>query len=384
MVCNIYLPENGIVGKKLVCGSMLLSVLNGKYSEANLAKMATVKLERLLTQLVWCTSEFGEQSGKNGIKCYRRPKWWPKDVGFKLPIKQLRRRTYSSLTWNRCLRRLVDDCSQFCNNQRTTPVKWRQEDTKENVENREKRKADKSSVSGVKTLIPQTSNGRILRNKVLSAINTNPVLFVRLYDILKTPVVVPPAVSKNDFLRGFALQSKSDNVRSEREAIVPNSLRLAHVPHVPFSSDYGRVIISREKQPIPKEVHLRKIERLEWYTNDSHYPASTSSVASYPVTYDSGKEGSFHTYKFPRRQFYQGDSTLRTVSFLKSLCKPVSVRLTRIDCRKTQIKTKSTTRLNGVIRDVKVLIPRMNLKKIKAKDNKREPMVMLRRLRPKN
>lgn len=379
MVCNRNPSENGALGKKPVPGRMLLSVLNGNYSETSLAKMATARLEKLLTQLVSCTSEHSVQSGKKGVKCYRRPKWWPKDMEFKFPITELHGKTLSSLTWNKFLRRLVTVCSQFCN-ARIALVKWRQEETKENVEKR-KRKTSGSPLNCTKKQKTENSNGRILRNKVLSSLNTNPVLFVRLYDILKTPPVSPPAVTQNDFLQQLGLQTKSDSKCSDRKAITPPPLRLAHIPHVPFSSDYGRIIISREKQPVLAEVHLRRLERLEWYTKDTKSPASTNSAITYPVSYDFEKQESSHTYKFPRRQYYQGDSTLHTVSFLKSLCKPLSVRLTRIDCPKTK-------KGNGVLRDLKVLIPRVNIKKIKVeknnqKVNKNNPVVMLRRLRLK-
>lgn len=372
MVFNTNSSEKGAVVEKLVPGKLLLSVLNGNYPKVSLLKSGTIVLEKLLTQVVLCTSDFRRQ---RSVKCYQRPKWWPKNLDFKFPITQLRSATYSSLMWNNFLRQLIAACSQFCDSQLT--AKWRQEETKENV-NRKKRKRSGTSLDCSKKQKIESSSSKTSRNNVLSAINTNSVLCVRLYDILKTPAaVVPPVVTQNEFLLGLGLERKRDNQRNEKQTIIPNIVKLAQVPHVvPFSSEYGRTVLRREKQPLPVEVHLRRIERIEWYTKDTRSSPSIKSISDYPATYDFEKDRAcFHTYKFPRRQFYQGDSTLHSVSFLKSLCKPLTVTLTRIDCSKRPNRSSR----NGVIKDLKVVIPRVNLKKLE----RRNPVVMLRRLQLK-
>lgn len=373
MVCNTNITKN-VAAEKVLVRSPLLTVLNGNYPAASVSRMGTVRLEKLLTQLVSCTSELGEQGGKKGGEEHKRPKWWPKDMDFEEPITLLRTKMPCSLKWSTILRRLIVVCSQFCNDRQIgTTVKWRQDETKENVVSTKKRKAAENAFQCVKRRKPDTPECRILRSKVLSAINTNPVNpFVRLYDILKPPrTTPPPIVTQDDFLRGFGLLNKTDSACVERKRITPSSLKLLHMPQVPFSSDYGRIVINRDRQPVPMEVHLRKIERLEWYLNDANSSPATSNntlTLTYPVTHDRVKESSFHTYKFPRKQFYQGDSTLRTVSFLLSFCKPLSVVLTRIDPNLIKRKTKT-------VRDVKVIIRRLNLKKMDKK-----PVVVLHRL----
>lgn len=299
-------------------------VLNGSYTAAKLAKCSRKRLENVVTRLMEITSEEGTRKENR-----KRPKWWPKELVFVHPLENLKKCTPDAI-WNQVLRKLVLLCRKFyienCNN--------------------------------IKTIQLDANNkGRKTRHSVLKEVQQNSSLVVRLHDILK--IRDKSVLNKSGFVEGLNLIPVASRILAGNHInnqAISKPVRLASIPSVPFSSDYARVLLKRERQVLPQEVHLKRLERIERYLkHDSTVFASTSS--KYSITYDKKQELHCHIYRFPARQSYQ---VRDKVAFLKGLCKPVSVMLVRYD--------ELSSRNEKQKRSLKVVLSRLKIQPSRLRD----------------
>lgn len=289
-------------------------VFNGKLTTAKLAKYGRRRLEDTVTRLVKFTS--GLDAKKEN---YKKPMWWPREILFLQPLENLKKVTPDA-AWNHVLRRLVALCTKFY--------------------------AERGS-NGKKI---EVGKGRRCKQTALKEVQQNPV--VCLQNIFKNND--NRDVNKSEFVEGLNLVPVGGLKQASQPAVL-KPVRLVLLPNVPFSSDYARVLVKREKQVLPEEVHLKKLERLERYLktdSSAHVPTE----ATYPVTFVEKKEFYCHIYQFPARQSYQIQDK---VTFLKSLCKPVSVVLVRCDhlCRKAMKRKR--------MKVLKVVLPRLKIQATK-------------------
>lgn len=178
--------------------------------------------------------------------------------------------------------------------------------------------------------------------------NANIQSYVKLYDFFKE---VPQTkqdekeVSKNDYMGFLNLDSKQASDQKQLSAIkTSHPTKLSSYPQIPFSSDYGRLLLARERHCLPQEVALRKIDRMAWYlkgtapvlrTNSSSSNNNCNNINNIFINnpeiyiYDR-KIRNLHLYKFPKRQFHQKHQTLYQ-ALIKYVCKPVCVHLHKLD-----------------------------------------------------
>lgn len=321
MGCSGNSPADKIAKLMAKMKSGVCVVPNGGYSNEKLAKYSREKLESVVTHLVETTSGMDAKTEN-----YRRPKWWPKELTFALPLENLKKLTPNS-SWKQVLRNLVRLYQEF--------YAYRNRATK--------RKLEENANCHSRHRPKKPKNIR-----VLSEIHNNcePVVF--LYDILKTNL---RTVTRNEFSERLNLIPVGSREKKQDSPLVLKPVKLSSIPAVPFSCDYARVILSREKPVVLDEVHLKKIERIERYLKqDCIVPKMTT--AQYPVTYNKKEDSYCHIYKFPVQQCCQ----LRDkVQFLKSLCRPLIVRLERCNL---ETKKKEII-VNAKI--LKVMLPRLHI-----------------------
>lgn len=277
----------------------VLRVFKGKYRAANVAKYSRRRLESAVSRLVTITSRRKENYGK--------PKWWPNEVIYTERLQDLKKLVPNSV-WNQMLRKLLALCWQFYDGEKLC----------------EKNKTRKK---------------RVLQ-EVQQHHSFQPVVCLR--DILKP--CSAKKVCKSSFIKSLSLVpvgGSHDGGRKEENlsTLFSKPIRLTHVPNVPFSSDYGQVLMKREKMGSLEEAHLKRLERIERYlkndsgaicpnADDDNGDDDDVDRVEYPVTYDKKEDFYCHIYRFPVRQAYQIQDK---ITFLKGLCRPVSVILERYD-----------------------------------------------------
>lgn len=354
------------------------TVIRVRPKPKSLDKMSCKSLERLVTRLIQCTVKKSDGvcktrngQGRNG----QRPPWWPRELDFGQPLDLLKTKT--QVKWTTLLRQLVEIFYKFCNGKPSHELQWiskKQKEVSSNDENTPKRRR-------VECL------RRLKHRKSVSNETLTPV--VRLHDILKVP-------SQEEFMSKLGLQSRGVSGDSTGDAFTkpkPASTRLSQMPTVPFSSDYGRVLIAREKLNLD-QTHQRRIERVEWYLKDQAPPREPTPT--FPVTYEAKSAGDVHTYKFPKRQYYHDSNFVNSVEFLKTLCKPVSVVLERlpfpvkalsnkpVDTKTVPsraIQKSALAQKRPVVKNAKVVLRKLHIRKDPL-TNKFYPV--LRRLRAKS
>lgn len=302
-------------------------ILNGSYTAAKLAKYSRKRLESVVTRLMKITSKEGTR--KENCK---RPKWWPKELVFVYPLENLKKCTPDAI-WNQVLRKLVLLCRNFY--------------------------VDNCSIKDVQLDENRGRQTKKSKQAVLKEVHQNSSLVVCLHDILKTK---HKGVSKSEFIERLNLipvASRYQAVNHVNNATVLKSVKLASIPSVPFSSDYAQVLLKREKQGFPQEVHLKRLERIERYLkNDT--TVLTTTLPEYSVTYDKKQELCCRIYRFPVRQSYQVKDK---IEFLKNLCTPVSVMLVRYDeLSKNEKQRKS----------LKVVLSRLKIQPTRLRDRNRK------------
>lgn len=307
-------------------GSDITAVLNGNYTVEKLAKYSRKRLEGIVTRLVKITSNLDAKAENCNCK---RPKWWPRELIFVQPLKNLKKCTPDAI-WNQVLMKLVVLCREFY------------------VEHFKRLQVDEEAENQVH------QSKQIVLKEVHQ--HLNPV--VRLRDIIKTK---ERTITKTEFAERLNLVPVGSSESGFNQPPILKSVRLATMPNVPFSSDYAQLLVRRDKQTLPIEVHLKKLERTERYLkHNCNVPAPT--IPEYEVTYDK-KEMYSRVYRFPVRQFYQ---ITDKVTFLKGLCKPVSVLLIRYDELKRKPREKRKRKV------LKVVLPRLKIEPTKLRNGVRK------------
>lgn len=350
----------------------------------SLAKMSSKRLERLVTRLIQCTTtkkSDGVCKTRNGQgRSGQRPPWWPRELDFGQPLDQLKTKT--QVKWTTLLRQLVEIFYKFCSGKPSHELQWISKKPKEvtNDENTPKRRR----IECLRRLKHRRDSWKSVIDEPLSPV-------VRLRDILKVP-------SQEEFMSKLGLQSCGVSSNSDGESFVrpkPASTRLSQIPTVPFSSDYARVLIAREKLNLD-QTHQRRIERVEWYLKDQAPPRE--STPTFPITYEPKSVQDLHTFKFPKRQYYQDSNFVNCVEFLKTLCKPVSVVLERLPEEKQPVSVKPKTdntktirsraiqksalvQKNKIVKNAKVVLRKLHIRKDPL-TNTMYPV--MRKLREKN
>lgn len=288
------------------------------------------------------------------------------DLALKDPISTVcSTESTAFMTWNSILKGLVSHCTQLSACGRDTfsnafALNWRQTDNrkvlaplalKQNADNiiagslaikrkstteliwAPPKKKSKLDITYCDTLnscsIPLKRTSA--RNLLLQYKCVSKTPFVKLFDVLKE---IPQEkqedkiVEKNDFMSMFELDTPDNtNRKSAAEVKTTHPIKLTKTVAIPFSSIYGRKLLLRERHCLPEDVALKKIERTDWYLNRDA-PRCTNHDSPV-VTYDKRSQYT-RTYRYPKRQFYQKHKSLKQ-HFLEYVCKPVCVRLERID-----------------------------------------------------
>lgn len=271
--------------EKLIVNSNtdVIKILISKYRNINLTKCGRQRLENIVTHLV------NISSCSNGRKeNYRRPEWWPTELLFSRNLTDLKE-LIPDAVWNKVLRNLVIVfCDFYC---------------EENRRNNRKRENHQTVLKEI-------------QQKCLK-----PVVCLR--DIFK-----PSCVSKDAFVKGLGLVpvEKHEEVNKALSGHA-RPVKFTFSSTVPFSSDYARVILKRDKIVSLEEAHLKRMERIERYLRNEDIVSQHNTI-EYPVTYNKREELYCHIYKFPVKQAYQIQDR---VTFLKSLCRPVSAIEERCD-----------------------------------------------------
>lgn len=291
----------------------LPGVLYKHYSEKRIASYSKGYLQRLLTCLLELSREVSAKEDSMG-----QPKWWPQEMAYDLSVQDMT---------NSALAKLVVLGRDFL---------WSPEKSNISGENLRRKKN-----------LRRCRERRTTRLKVLSENRFNRMPFVRLYDILR-----PSPIRKEHYVEQLGLMPVNCALK-RTDRLLRKMPRLITMPNVPFSSDYARTIINNEKQTICPEVHLRKIENTEWYLRNDLSTADPT-VKDYPITYNKTEEEYCHLYRFPVRQSYQ---ILDKVEFLKTLCRPLEVRLEKINVSHKKIPAARRVTLN--IKVLKVVLPRL-------------------------
>lgn len=318
-----------------------------------------------MTRLIQCTStkrSDGVCKTRNGQgRSGQRPPWWPRELDFGQPLDLLKTKT--RVKWTTLLRELVEICYKFFSAKPSSELQWVSNKRKElsNDENTPRRRR----IECLRRLKHRCSSSK---GAASSSEHKTPV--VRLRDILKVP-------SQEEFMSKLGLQSCGPSSESTSDTFArpkPVTTRLSQMPTVPFSSDYGRVLIGREKLNLD-QTHQRRIERVEWYLKDQAPPREPTPT--FPVTYEPKSPQNHHNYKFPKRQYYQDSNFVNNLEFLKTLCKPVCVVLERLPVEKQTVSvkpkaatirsraiTKSVSAQNRpVVKNAKVVLSKLHIKK---------------------
>lgn len=109
---------------------------------------------------------------------------------------------------------------------------------------------------------------------------------------------------------------------------------------IPFSSDYGRHIVKRDRHFVPDCVTHRRLERLEWNLRECETPPPPrNAIGDYEVTYEPKKREYVRNYRFPKRQFWQKAWGVKE-QFARYLCRPVTVEVERMDLEKARDEIK--------------------------------------------
>lgn len=185
-----------------------------------------------------------------------------------------------------------------------------------------------------------------LKDKHRSKTKQQRQAYVKLTDICKelplTKVVEEP-VTQELFMANLGLTSH--DVQQ-----IPTPPRSEHGNHlvkfknclsgrVPFSSDYGRHIINRDHHLVPNMAINRKLERIEWYLRKNEMPTN-HITPDFEVTYEYKRHEYVRSYQFPRTRYGQQSSSVRD-QFVQYVCKPVCVKLARMDLEKERERIRS-------------------------------------------
>lgn len=321
-------------------------------------------LESMVTHLVQCTCSSAIDCPKGKEKGLVQSK----DLAFERPIgKPCEGKT--SMTWNTILKDLLSRCPRFCRDEALNPprrlvtARWRETNDrkvlaplalKQNTDNiiagnldmSRKRKTDVAvwipskivKVDGHVKPCSVVMRRASLKDLLLQykCVNNSP--YVRLYDVLKEipqeQEVVKP-VTQNEYMGFLGLDTKEPaDQKLCPEVKTSHAVKLVSHPHIPFSSDYGRRLLARERHCLPQEVALRKIERTEWYLKGT---AVVSKNHQPEIIYDK-RSKYLHRYHFPKRQFSQQHQPLEQ-AFIKYVCKPLCVELEMVDLSPFVVKT---------------------------------------------
>lgn len=404
-ILNWNWKEEKIKNKKRL--RLLTAVHTGYYPYMILKKMSHLTLERFVTQLIRYSLD--GYSNKDGtISQCSRPKWWPDYLKFLIPIRKLKDHLKKK-EWASTLRNVVAACSEFHKmnffNKVMAPNYVYAEDNvvirrhsrshdgfwtySYGTNNRAVLKRETKPYTEKQTFVDRCKNYELIGN-------LNPVVYlsditkdiasllesfkqpkVVLVDIVKYPVNIKPArrrllppkfrkqhkklikqlphvrlcnlfeqpkdihYNKEDFLNYFKLGKHcaiSDTQLTHNKAALSRILRNNNIP---ISSDLGRYGLQASN--IIKGQTQRKTQRFEWYLKEI---PEVKSKHQYSVTYTQSNSVELsHNYVFPKRQQHQTRLSLRVYSQLRK-CKPVCVRVERMDLNKITDKYKKNSLSN--------------------------------------
>lgn len=303
---------------------LVSEVFSGNFPASDVNKMNIASLEKFVLRLVEHTSTEMSAKTLSRIKCKDKPKWWPSDVliedcNTKEKIKQFR------IT----LKQLVVNC---CNFFKTYNVTWLP-NTKSwiNDENFDVVRGIKRS--GNEVYHPSHANKR--RKTLLSKNFTADVpnesantfgdpsetkLFCEL-DVIESPID-PDPLDQVSFLKLFSLGLNNNIIAKTGRPIFPRIIKFLNCPHIPLSSDAGKLMMKNENYSVPDYVTARKLDRVEWYVN-KHIPKIAD--IKFEISFVPPKYTSRHFYKFPKRQLHQVRGNYAYNEFLIKLCKSLVV-----------------------------------------------------------
>lgn len=298
-------------------------VFSGHFPASDVSKMNLASLEKFVLRLVEYSSANMSAKTLSRIKCKDKPKWWPSDVlieecNTKEKIKEFR------IT----LKQLVLNC---CNFFKAYNITWLP-NTKSwiNDENFDIARGVKRGVNEVYHSSSQNKRRKTLLSKNFTADvpNESANIFSDLPDITlfddhyDEPPVDSDPVDQVSFLKLFNLGLNNNMVIKNERPIFSRQVKFHNCPHIPLSSDTGKLMMKNENYSVPEYVTTRKLERVEWYVN-KHIPKVIDT--KYEISFVPNKCKVKHFYKFPKRQLHQVKGNHIYSEFLFKLCKSLIV-----------------------------------------------------------
>ncbi|CAG9771233.1 unnamed protein product [Ceutorhynchus assimilis] len=335
-------------------------VLKGNFPKEALEKMSRKRLEKLVLELVECSSSKSGAKDFKGLyrglclKQINTPEWWPSEQIISQSL------TADGKCLMGILRFLVYKCCQF----------FQKTQYKESLNNFTKPQV----TSKRRTLIPQNLAPKSKRASPVDSINYNPV--VSLINVL----LPEKPITQESFLDGFGLQSTFNPIIGEEPTITPtnNSIKFNNTSNIPFSSDLGRELMKRDNHFCPEALRARRLEKFEWYVNKPI--VNRPNNIKYEVTYQEKKDWLLdRKFKYPKRQIWQhpGDTDFQKKALL---CRRLKVLVLKQDLSKLQRKLRVV--LSRVPTNESI-IERMKIKALKMRARSERLSVKALRVRNK-
>lgn len=345
------IPSDNTKFKRLIS-----EVFSGNFPASDVNRMNLASLEKFVLRLVEHTSNDMSAKTLSRIKCKDKPKWWPSDVlledcNTKEKIKQFR------LT----LKQLVLNC---CNFFKTYNVTWLP-DTKTwiNDENFDVVRGIKRNINEVyhsahaskrrKTLFSKNFTADVPNESANTFDDPSETNFIYKFDIIEPPVETEP-LDQVGFLKLFSLGLNNNSVVKMDTPLLSRQIKFLNCPHIPLSSDAGKLMMKNENYSVPDYVTARKLERVEWYVN-KNIPKFNDN--KFEISFVPPKYTSRHRYKFPKRQLHQVRGNSFYNNFLLKLCKSLVIV---IENENLIVKKQQLDSLN-----ISVTVPRVSQKDLK-------------------
>lgn len=165
-----------------------------------------------------------------------------------------------------------------------------------------------------------------------------------------------------EFQTNISLRKEKNNIIFNNTVRAPRRNRSVHsltrFPTIPLSSPAGQLLIRANKTGVTEEYLNERLDRVERFCNAPHitdsavkpkYLERKYSPNNTYCTFKKSHDSTIHTYIFPRRQFSQ-KRRMENFMFLNSLlikkCRPIAVRLKKINENEIKRKKISNARLN--------------------------------------
>lgn len=301
---------------------LITEVFSGNFPANDVNRMNLAVLEKFVLRLVEHTSADMSAKTLSRIKCKDKPKWWPSDVLIEDCITKEKVKQFRTT-----LKELIVNC---CNFFKTYNVTW--------LPNSKSRINDENFdvVRGIKrggndVYHPSHTSKRrktlLSKNFTADVPNESANIFddiseAKIRSNCSEPPVESDPLDQVGFLKLFSLGLNNNAIVQTEQPVFSRLLKFHNCPHIPLSSDAGKLMMKNEKYSVPEYVITRKLDRVEWYINKQ---MPRVGDIKFEITYVPPKYTYSHLYKFPKRQLHQVRGNHAYNEFLFKLCKSVVI-----------------------------------------------------------